>query len=89
MVKFLLLKRKLTYRGHVFSEPIRPENVQQAVEFLKVNNTLYHGWNYTPELVIPPSDNTEQNQTFEIDEDDLQEVDNLFDDLQVVLLRPC
>ena len=35
------LKRKLAYRGHVLFEPVRPGNVQCALEFLKKNNPLY------------------------------------------------
>ena len=37
----LKLKRKLQYRGHVLFEPVRPEFVQIALQFLKENNFLY------------------------------------------------
>ena len=35
------LKRKLTYRGHVYFEAVRPELLNQALMYLKENNPLY------------------------------------------------
>ena len=38
VVKF---KRKLSYRGHVYFEAVRPESVQMALKYLEENNPLY------------------------------------------------
>ena len=35
------LKRKLSYRGHEFFEPVRPDYVRAALQYLKDNNPLY------------------------------------------------
>ena len=35
------LKRKLSYRGHVYFEAVRPESVHMALKYLKENNPLY------------------------------------------------
>ena len=35
------LKRKMSYRGHVYFEAVRPESLHQALIFLKENNSLY------------------------------------------------
>ena len=35
------LKRKLTYRGHVYFEAVRPELLNQTLMYLKENNPLY------------------------------------------------
>ena len=35
------LKRKLTYRGHVYFEAVRPELLNQALMYLKENNPIY------------------------------------------------
>ena len=37
----LKLKRKLQFRGHVCFQAVRPHFVLQALQWLKVNNTLY------------------------------------------------
>ena len=37
----LKLKRKLQFRGHVYYEPVRPEFISCALNWLKVNNPLY------------------------------------------------
>ena len=37
----LKLKKKLSYRGHVYFEPVRPEIVQRVLEYLKENDHLY------------------------------------------------
>jgi len=37
------LKRKLEYRGHVYFEGVRPEFVARLLEYLRLNNHLYHG----------------------------------------------
>ena len=36
------LKRKLAYRGHFYFEAVSPEAVRSALQFLKLNNPLYH-----------------------------------------------
>ena len=35
------LKRKLSYRGHVYFEAVRPESIHKALQYLKHNNPLY------------------------------------------------
>ena len=35
------LKRKLSYRGHVYSESARTESAHMALKYLKENNLLY------------------------------------------------
>lgn len=40
-VVLVKLKRKLQYRGHVYFERVRPEFVQQILQYLKCNNHLY------------------------------------------------
>ena len=82
------LKRKLIYRGHVLFEPVRPDNVQNALEFLKNNNPLYNDIviaidQIPPELVTPPSENSEQDHIHDMNEDDLEEDDNSLDELRV------
>ena len=41
-VVMIKLKRKLTYRGHVYFEAVSPEAVHSALQYLKSNNPLYH-----------------------------------------------
>ena len=36
------LKRKLQYRGYVYSESIRPNFITRLLQCLKLNNSLYH-----------------------------------------------
>ena len=36
------LKRKLSYRGHVLFEPLRPGVVKLVLDYLKQNNFLYN-----------------------------------------------
>ena len=38
----LKLKRKLSYHGHVLFEPVRPEIVKLALNYLKESNFLYN-----------------------------------------------
>ena len=35
------LKRDLKYRGHVYFEPVRPQAIYQALNYLKVHNNFY------------------------------------------------
>ena len=35
------LKRKLSFKGHVYFEPVRPQRVRAALEFLQKVNPLY------------------------------------------------
>ena len=42
------LKRKLSYRGHVLFEPVRPDVVKLALYYLKQNNFLYNNINNMP-----------------------------------------
>ena len=37
----LKLKRKLQFRGHVYFQAVRPELIQQVLNWLRVHNTLY------------------------------------------------
>ena len=36
------LKRKLQYRGHVYFESVRPNFIMRLMQYLKLNNSLYH-----------------------------------------------
>ena len=36
------LKRKLQYRGHVYFESVRPNFILRFLQYLKLNNPLYH-----------------------------------------------
>ena len=47
------LKKKLTYRGHVFFEPVRPDIVQRVLEYLKENNQLYSDVTINTEGIPP------------------------------------
>ena len=38
----LKLKRKLQFRGHVYFQAVRPEVINVALNWLKLNNPLYH-----------------------------------------------
>ena len=40
-VVMVKLKRKLMYRGHVYFEPVRPDVIKTALNFLKEHNLLY------------------------------------------------
>ena len=81
------LKRKLAYRGHVYFEPVRPEHVLHALEFLKANNPLYQdvviAIEQIPSELVSTDDDIEQDQTLEIHDDNLEEIDNPLDDLRV------
>ena len=37
----LKLKRKLQFRGHVYFQAVRPEIMQQVLNWLKVHNSMY------------------------------------------------
>ena len=37
----LKLKRKLKFRGHVYFQAVRPEIMQQVLNWLKVHNPMY------------------------------------------------
>ena len=37
----LKLKRKLQFRGHVYFQAVRPELIQQVLNWLEVHNPLY------------------------------------------------
>ena len=37
----LKLKRKLQFRGHVYFQAVRPEIMQQVLNWLKVHNPMY------------------------------------------------
>ena len=39
----LKLKRKLQFRGHVYFQPVRPEVIMTALNWLTANNPLYQG----------------------------------------------
>ena len=81
------LKRKLAYRGHVYFEPVRPEHVLHALEFLKANNPLYQDVVIAIEQIaselVSTDDDIEQDQTLEILDDNLKEIDNPLDNLRV------
>ena len=36
------LKRKLMFHGHVYFEPVRPDIVMSALQYLKANTSLYN-----------------------------------------------
>ena len=36
------LKRKLQYRGHVYFESVRPNFIMRLLQYLELNNSLYH-----------------------------------------------
>lgn len=38
----LKLKRKLEFKGHVYFQAIRPEVILHALNWLRMNNSLYH-----------------------------------------------
>ena len=49
------LKRKLMYRGHVYFDPVRPNVVLNALQYLKQNNHFYHDIvNYTSQPIQQP-----------------------------------
>ena len=84
------LKRKLSYHGHVYFEPVRRDHVQRALEFLKANNPLYGdvviAIEQIPQDLITLqnlSDNSFQDQNIHIDEENLEEDENPLDDLRV------
>ena len=37
----LKIKRKLQFRGHVYFQAVRPEIMQQVLNWLKVHNSMY------------------------------------------------
>ena len=36
------LKRKLQYKGHAYFESVRPNFILKLLQYLKLNNPLYH-----------------------------------------------
>ena len=61
------LKRKLCYNGHVYFEPVRPEAVKSALQYLKLNNNLYHDIviaidDIPSELLSHPDETSELNE---------------------------
>ena len=50
------LKRKLEYRGHVYFEFLRSNFIMRSMQYLKLNNSLYHGieinFNNVPNFLI-------------------------------------
>ena len=50
------LKRKLMFHGHVYFEPVYPDIVMSALQYLKANNSLYNNisidLNQIPENLI-------------------------------------
>ena len=67
------LKRKLCYNGHVYFEPVRPEAVKSALQYLKLNNNLYHDIviaidDIPPELLSHPDETSELNECEYIEE---------------------
>ena len=41
-VAIVKLKRKLQYRGHVYFESVRPNFIMRLLQYLELNNSLYH-----------------------------------------------
>ena len=56
------LKKKIEFKGHVYFEPVCPENVRSALLFLKVNNPLYK------DVVINMDRIPQELRTFDQDE---------------------
>ena len=63
------LKRKLSYRGHVYFETVRPELICQALMYLKQNNSLYCDIGIAleniPNDLLSLSENSDNHQEFD------------------------
>ena len=63
------LKRKLSYRGHVYFEAVRPELNCQALMYLKQSNSSYSDIGITLENIrndlLSLSENSDNNQEFD------------------------
>ena len=64
------LKRKLSYNGHVYFEPVRPEVVKSALQYLKLNNNLYNDIviavdDIPPELLSPLDESSNECEYIE------------------------
>ena len=69
------LKRKLSFKGHVYFEPVRPQRVRAALEFLQKVNPLYQDVlisdaNVNPDLLSIGKKLLESEIDFEIESDD-------------------
>ena len=75
------LKRKLYFKGHVYFEPVRPQRVRAALEFLRKVNPLYqdviiNDTNINPDLLSIGKKTLESETDFEIN-DELGTTSNL------------
>jgi hypothetical protein len=63
----LKLKRKLEFRGHVYFQAVRPQFIENALNWLKLNNPLY--FNVTTEMnnINVNLKNLEQNEMSDTD----------------------
>ena len=77
------LKRKLSYRCHVYFEAVRPELICQALMYLKQNNSLYYNIGIAleniPNDLLSLSESSDNHQ--EIDKSDTLEEDENPQDL--------
>ena len=69
------LKRKLSFKGHVYFEPVRPQRVRAALEFLQKVNPLYQDvlisdTNFNPDLLSIGKKTLKSEIDFEIESDD-------------------
>ena len=69
------LKRKIAFKGHVYFEPVRPQRVRAALEFLQKVNPLYQdvlisNANINPDLLSIGKKLLQSEIDFEIESDD-------------------
>ena len=69
------LKRKLSFKGHVYFEPVRSQRVRAALEFLQKVNPLYQdvlisNANINPDLLSIGKKLLQSEIDFEIESDD-------------------
>ena len=74
-VSLVKLKRKLSFQGHIYFQPARPQRVRPALEFLQKVSPLYqHVWigdtNINPDLLLIGKKSLESQIDFEIESDD-------------------
>ena len=76
------LKKKLEFSGHVYFEPVSPEKVENALIYLKTNNTFYEDININVDHLPAELLNLDENEDINIEleeENDIETATNPLD----------
>ena len=58
-ILFIKLKKKLSFKSHVYSEAVRPDFIFQVLDYLKSVNPLYENVNLRPFFIQNANDDLE------------------------------